>query len=144
MPLAELLSHYMDELGHLEVTFDGGTTTVNFAQAALVLQGTASVYCKKVDFLWQNLNKTIDMLHSKGAEGEEGAEEGAGGGRRRRRAVDMSAEVEELEAVITKNLDIKGDEETLEERKAALNFIYVTPRQLIEKEGSEARQVGRF
>ena len=113
-------------------------------QAALVLQGTASVYCKKVDFLWQLLNKTIDMLHSKGGEGEEGAEEGAGGGRRRRRAVDMSAELEELEAAVTKNLDIKGDEETLEERKAALNFIYVTPRQLIEKEGSEARQVSRW
>jgi condensin-2 complex subunit H2 len=43
----------MDDLAQVTVTFDGGTTTVNFAQAALVLQGTTAVYCKKVDFLWQ-------------------------------------------------------------------------------------------
>ena len=28
----------------MTITFDGGQTSVNFAQAALVLQGTASVY----------------------------------------------------------------------------------------------------
>ena len=33
------------------------------------------------------------------------------------------------------------DEETVNERKNALNFIYVTPRQLIEKEGSEQKSV---
>ena len=58
-----------------------------FQQAALVLQGTASVYCKKVDFLWGLLNKMIDMLHSKKGGDADGTEDGAegGGGRRRRR-----------------------------------------------------------
>ena len=30
---------------------DGGETSVNFAEAALLLQGTASVYSKMVEFL---------------------------------------------------------------------------------------------
>ena len=51
--LAELLAGYIDDLQTVTVSFDGGETTINFAQAALVLQGTASIYCKKVDFLWQ-------------------------------------------------------------------------------------------
>ena len=37
--------------------------------------------------------------------------------------------------------DVQGDEESLDERKNALNFIYVTPRQLIEKEGSEGKPI---
>jgi len=135
VPLADILSNYIEDLQHMEVTFDGGQTSVNFAQAALVLQGTASVYCKKVDFLWAFLNKMIDMLHSKKGGDADGTEEGGegGGGRRRRRCVDMTAEFEDLEAVVAKNIDLKGDNETLEERQASLNFIQVTPRQLIEK-----------
>ena len=101
-----------------------------------MLQGTASVYCKKVDFLWGLLNKMIDMLHSKKGGEADGADEGGEGGgvgRRRRRCVDMTAEFEDLVAVVAKNIDLKGDDETLEDRQAALNFIQVTPRQLIEK-----------
>ena len=77
----------------------------------------------------------IDMLHSKKGGDADGTEENGegGGGRRRRRCVDMTSEFEDLEAVMAKNIDLKGDNETLEERQASLNFIQVTPRQLIEK-----------
>ena len=34
VPLADILSNYMEELQHIEVTFDGGQTSVNFAQVA--------------------------------------------------------------------------------------------------------------
>ena len=51
--MANLLSTYIDDLQHVTITFDGGETSVNFAEAALLLQGTASVYSKKVEFLWQ-------------------------------------------------------------------------------------------
>ena len=74
-----------------------------------MLQGTASVYCKKVDFLWGLLNKMIDMLHSKKGGEADGADEGGeggGGGRRRRRCVDMTAEFEDLVAVVAKNIDL--------------------------------------
>ena len=106
--LAEILAGYIDNLQTVTVSFEGCETTINFAQAALVLQGTASVYCKKVDFLWQVsdlivsrlavlirimfldtvarlypvaqlLTKMIDLLHSKKG-GEEGEEGGEEGG----------------------------------------------------------------
>ena len=51
VPIAELLSGYMDELQTLTITFDDGKTSVDFAKAALMLQGTTAVYSKKVEFL---------------------------------------------------------------------------------------------
>merc|ERR1719500_1933966 len=53
----------------------------------------------------------------------------------------MTREFGLLEAGLGKNLDVKNEEESLAERKNALNFIYITPRQLIEKEGSEQKAV---
>jgi len=145
VPLAEILSGYMDELQQVTITFDGGQTSVNFAQAALVLQGTASVYSKKVDFLWQMVLKTTELLRNKN-ESENSAEDGGDGpsnaGKGRKKNVDMTKEFELLTTDIGKNIDLKTDEEeTINDRKNALNFIYITPRQLIEKEGSEQKSV---
>jgi len=144
VPLADLLSTYIDDLQHVTITFDGGETSVNFAQAALVIQGTASVYSKKVEFLWQMVLQTLEMLRSKKEE-----EEGAGGdgdgqtqkGSKKKNQVDMTREFGLLEADLGKNIDVKNEDESLAERKNALNFIYITPRQLIEKEGSEQKAV---
>jgi len=145
VPLANLLSTYIDDLQHVTITFDGGETSVNFAEAALLLQGTASVYSKKVEFLWQMVLQTLDMLRSK-KEGDEGGDEGGeGGGQtqkgKRKNQLDMTREFGLLEADLGKNIDVKNEDESLEERKNALNFIYITPRQLIEKEGSEQKAV---
>jgi len=144
VPLADLLSTYIDDLQHLTITFDGGETSVNFAEAALLLQGTANVYSKKVEFLWQMVLKTLEMLRSKKEEEEE-AGTGDGDGQtqkgRKKNQVDMTREFGLLEADLGKNLDVKNEDETLAERKNALNFIYITPRQLIEKEGSEQKSV---
>ena len=53
---------------------------VNFAEAALFLQGTASVYSKKVEFLWQRVLNMLDTLASKKALDEAAAGgDGAGG-----------------------------------------------------------------
>ena len=59
----------MEYLQNVNVTFDEGETSVNFAKAAMVLQGGASVYSKKVDFLWQSVLQTMDLLRNK-KEGE--------------------------------------------------------------------------
>ena len=43
------LSHfYALQLEGVQISFDGGKTTMNFAEAALLLQGTTSIYGKKV------------------------------------------------------------------------------------------------
>ncbi len=80
VPLARYLEEYIEELGleDLAATSGGsGSGKVNFVQAALLLQGTASVYSKKVEFLWQNTLKMLDLLASRKALEE--ATEGAGG-----------------------------------------------------------------
>ena len=48
VPLAEKLSEYIVDLQAVTFTMDGGQTSINFAEAALVVQGTTAVYCKKV------------------------------------------------------------------------------------------------
>ena len=46
------LEDYIEELSELHISLDGGRSArVNFAEAALLLQGTASVYSKKVQWL---------------------------------------------------------------------------------------------
>ena len=65
VPLAKYLEDYYEELHDLQINLDGHETKVNFAEAALFLQGTASVYSKKVEFLWQNVLKMLDLLASK-------------------------------------------------------------------------------
>ena len=49
------------------IQLDGRTTSIDFAHAAMFLQGTVSVYSKKVEFLWQTVLKMLDTLASKRA-----------------------------------------------------------------------------
>merc|ERR1719402_410752 len=127
----------------ITITFDGGQTSVNFAQAALILQGTASVYSKKIEFLYKLVLKMMDLLTNKEAQdaGDENAEDGNQPGGRKKKQVDMTTEFQLLEAIVGKNLEMKNDEDSLGQRKNELNFVYITPRQLIEKEGSETKAV---
>jgi condensin-2 complex subunit H2 len=47
--IATCLEEYVDELSSLTVTVDGGRSKLNFAEAALLMQGTSVVYAKKVE-----------------------------------------------------------------------------------------------
>ena len=81
------LEDYIEELSELHIALDGRSARVNFAEAALLLQGTASVYSKKVEFLWQNVLKMLDLLASRKALEDAEKEDGVGGpgGRRSRK-----------------------------------------------------------
>ena len=68
VPLSRYLEDYIGELHELQINLDGRPgARVNFTEAALILQGTASVYSKKVEFLWQNVLKMLDLLSSRKA-----------------------------------------------------------------------------
>ena len=89
--LAQELEEYIEELEHVTVSFDGGQTSLNFAEAALVIQvrrtprvtppwsrarawltrarasvchtqGSACVYSKKVEYLYTLIYQTLDHL----------------------------------------------------------------------------------
>ncbi|KAF2345315.1 Condensin II complex subunit H2 N-terminal [Trinorchestia longiramus] len=46
--IAKYLEEYLEELAEVQITFDGGETMMNFAEAAMLIQGSATVYSKKV------------------------------------------------------------------------------------------------
>ena len=182
VPLSRYLEEYIENtLGTLAT--NNRVTKVNFVEAALLLQGTASVYSKKVEFLWQNTLKMLDTLASQKALEE--ATEGAGGtsaegrGKRRKgpghdfndfssvrgRISETQHDIKlpqhscsfvistyfmclpfQVPCPMTKSCNMKEDSSGpacsvfREKKAAALNFISVTPRQLIEKEGREQKE----
>jgi condensin-2 complex subunit H2 len=150
VPLAKYLEDYYEELTDLQINLDGRTTTVNFTEAALFLQGTASVYSKKVEYLWQNVLKMLDLLSSKKAleeasaadDEDDGVNDGTGKKRSKKSTFDGS-KFSLVSIELARNTDLKNDEHSakgsVHSRKMTLKFIFVTPRQLIEKESKEQK-----
>ncbi|XP_054862578.1 condensin-2 complex subunit H2 [Amphiprion ocellaris] len=60
--LASELNDYLDELDEMCITFDGGKTRLNFAEAALLIQGSASIYSKKVELLHSLVFQTLEFI----------------------------------------------------------------------------------
>jgi condensin-2 complex subunit H2 len=72
--IATALEDYLDELTDLSITLDGGASKLNFAEAALLIQGTSVVYAKKVEYLYTLVYKTLEALTNKKKKEEEGKE----------------------------------------------------------------------
>ncbi|EFA84454.1 hypothetical protein PPL_02487 [Heterostelium album PN500] len=58
------LEDYLGELSKISFTL-GGVTKLNFAEAALLIQGSAVIYSKKVEYLYSLLYQTLDHLADK-------------------------------------------------------------------------------
>lgn len=63
--IAHDLEQYLEELETLTFSFDGGKTDLNFAEAALLIQGSACVYSKKVECLYNLVFRTLELLMDK-------------------------------------------------------------------------------
>ncbi|XP_078333475.1 condensin-2 complex subunit H2-like [Crassostrea virginica] len=63
--IASSLEDYLEELDKIVITFDGGITTMNFAEAAMLIQGSVCVYSKKVEYLYTLVYQVLDLLASK-------------------------------------------------------------------------------
>ena len=60
--VASELEEYIDDLHNIQIDFVDGETNLNFAEAALLIQGSACIYSKKVEFLHALVYKTLEML----------------------------------------------------------------------------------
>ena len=69
--IAHDLEDYLEELESLSIAFDEDTPTpstmdgsnaFNFAEAALLIQGTACIYSRKVEYLYALVYQTLDHL----------------------------------------------------------------------------------
>lgn len=63
--IADSLTDYLEELEGLRITLDDGQTQLNFAEAALLIQGSAAVYSKKVEYLYQLVVQSIEFMTKK-------------------------------------------------------------------------------
>lgn len=63
--IADSLNDYLEELSSLRISLDGGQTQLNFAEAALLIQGSAAVYSKKVEYLYQLVVQSIEFITKK-------------------------------------------------------------------------------
>ncbi|KAM3927493.1 condensin-2 complex subunit H2 [Leptodactylus fuscus] len=63
--VASQLGEYLEELDQICISFDGGKTTMNFAEAALLIQGSACIYSKKVEYLYSLVYQALDFISNK-------------------------------------------------------------------------------
>lgn len=59
--IAHLLEDYLDDLDHIRLTIHG-QENLNFAEAALVIQGSTSIYSKKVEYLYNLVIQALDLI----------------------------------------------------------------------------------
>lgn len=76
--VAKDLEEYLDELEHVQISFDGGKTSLNFAQAALVIQGSACIYSRKVEYLYSLIYQTLDSITTQAKKGKVSGYDGGG------------------------------------------------------------------
>ncbi|GFO01009.1 condensin-2 complex subunit h2 [Plakobranchus ocellatus] len=78
--IAHFLEEYLEDLEKIEITFNDGATTMNFSEAALLIQGSAGVYAKKVEYLYSLVYQVLDLITQKkkarSSENEGGEEDG--------------------------------------------------------------------
>lgn len=74
--IAKELEQYLNEVELIEVSFDEGGTALNFAEAALLIQGSTCVYSRKVEYLYQLVFRVLDIItdRQRKLDGPEGAE----------------------------------------------------------------------
>ncbi|NXK89271.1 CNDH2 protein, partial [Formicarius rufipectus] len=53
------------QLDQICISFDNGKTTMNFMEAALLIQGSACIYSRKVEYLYMLVCQTLDCISNK-------------------------------------------------------------------------------
>lgn len=87
--IANELEDYLTELQTIRITFDGGKTIMNFAEAALLIQGSTGVFSRKVEFLYslafEVLSRLIEKRTSAGKNSDANEEDIEGLSRKRKK-----------------------------------------------------------
>ncbi|KAF2074003.1 hypothetical protein CYY_004679 [Polysphondylium violaceum] len=63
--ISKELEEYLNELSTLTYSIEGYNQTFNFAEAALLIQGSTSIYSKKVEHLYALVYETVALIHTK-------------------------------------------------------------------------------
>lgn len=104
--IVAFLDQYLDELSQTPITYQDGEASINFTQAAFLIQGSAFVYGKKVEYLYTLVQKVaMEMAHgsSKNQDTQDNAKEPSNPVPRRKKEDTQYKAHEEME--LADNLD---------------------------------------
>jgi len=138
--IADELEKYIEELDSFKVTStEDGATQLNFAEAALLIQGSTVVYGRKVELLYQLVYQALDLLSS----------DKAGGDRKKGRVVQSGLwnsipDTEELltiDHLIKEGRNIVMEEQLLTQREASQRRVplFLMPRDQADRRKKEFR-----
>ncbi|XP_039617163.1 condensin-2 complex subunit H2 [Polypterus senegalus] len=136
--VAAQLGEYLDELDQICISFDGGKTTMNFAEAALLIQGSACIYSKKVEYLYSMVYQALDCISNKKRNqqptsiGQDGVDNDASFVNRNEEEEFLS--LDDICNKIKGNVDMKNDRST-----NAVEIVPLTPMALVPPEEQEKK-----
>ncbi|XP_074554468.1 condensin-2 complex subunit H2 [Halichoeres trimaculatus] len=135
--VASELNDYLEELDEMCITFDGGEISLNFAQAALMIQGSACIYSKKVELLHNLVYQTLDYINDRNKKRQKQAaesQEGDDGRAASHRDEDDQGEFTSIELDVSEKSK-KADSNTI------VNVIPLPPESLIPPETHEKQKL---
>jgi condensin-2 complex subunit H2 len=66
--IATHLEEYLDELESIKFSVKGDKSNLNFAEAALLIQGSTAVYCRKVEYLHNLVLQALELVSQKNSQ----------------------------------------------------------------------------
>ncbi|XP_044856036.1 condensin-2 complex subunit H2-like [Mauremys mutica] len=136
--VAAQLGEYLEELDQICISFDGGQTTMNFIEAALLIQGSACIYSKKVEYLYSLVYQALDFISNKKRDkqptsmGEDGTDTDVSAGPRTEEEEFLS--LDDIKDTNVVSLDMKKDHQP-----NTVNIVPLTPMALVPPEETEKK-----
>ncbi|KAK5617416.1 hypothetical protein CRENBAI_006471 [Crenichthys baileyi] len=132
--VASELNDYLEELDEMCITLDGGKTRLNFAEAALLIQGSTCIYSKKVELLHSLVYQTLEYINNKSKKRSKEAAEALHG------ATQMSHDAEDVDEFTPLETEVfetsqKSDLDT------SVNVVPLPPESLIPPETHEKNKL---
>ncbi|XP_053200023.1 condensin-2 complex subunit H2 [Scomber japonicus] len=138
--VASELNDYLDELDDMCITFDGGKTRLNFAEAALLIQGSTCIYSKKVELLHNLVFQTLEYINDRNKKRNKQAA-AEGGDADRAASKNNDADDDDDEAVFTP-LDIDVTEKSQTgDSNATVSVVPLPPASLIPPDTREKQKL---
>ncbi|NXR03371.1 CNDH2 protein, partial [Sagittarius serpentarius] len=134
--VATQLGEYLEELDQVCISFDNGKTTMNFIEAALLIQGSACIYSRKVEYLYLLVYQTLDFISNKKREqlpssmGQDGKDADASFGAEEEQFLSL----DDIRDSSQENVDMKSDHQP-----NAVSIVPLTPMSLVPPEEAEKR-----
>ncbi|XP_033018979.1 condensin-2 complex subunit H2 [Lacerta agilis] len=136
--VAAQLGEYLEELAQICISFDNGRTTMNFTEAAMLIQGSACIYSKKVESLYSLVYQALDFISNKKREkqvasvGEDGVDRDVSNGPAEEEEEFLS--LDDIQDTSRASKDLRGNQ-----RHNAVSIVPLTPMALVPPEDVEKK-----